>query len=65
MSARALAAVRAARGLRRAAHALRHFLDGFLGLAGTPGAPPPGPAGDPAAARRALEERAARRRSCC
>jgi hypothetical protein len=44
---------------RRVADALAGFLRGFLGLPGTRGA------SDPAAARRALAERAARRRSCC
>jgi hypothetical protein len=43
----------------RCARALAGFLRGFLGLTGTAGA------SDPAAARRALAERAARRRSCC
>jgi hypothetical protein len=46
-----------------AARALRDFLRGFLGLPGTPGAA--SGHGDSASARRALEERAARRRSCC
>jgi len=45
--------------------ALRDFLRGFLGLPGAVGAPPT-PSGDGVAeARRALEERAARRPTCC
>jgi hypothetical protein len=67
--------------LHRARLALAGFLRGFLGLAGTPGespldpssaspldpssASPLDPSADAEAARRALEERAARRRSCC
>jgi len=50
---------------RRAQHAwaaLRDFLRGFAGLAGASGT---GPAPGSAAARRALEERAARRPPCC
>jgi hypothetical protein len=55
--------VRGAARARAAARALRDFLRGFLGLSGAPGV---GPAPqDPAAARRALEERAARRPTCC
>jgi hypothetical protein len=43
--------------MRRAFEALRNFLRGFTGLA---------PLGrDPAAVRRALERRAAARKSCC
>jgi hypothetical protein len=42
---------------RRAAAALAAFLRGFLGLEALPR--------DPAAARAALDRRAARRRSCC
>lgn len=55
----------ATRALRGLAVALGDFLRGFLGLAGTPGAAPRTERGDPAAARRALEERAARRPGCC
>jgi hypothetical protein len=43
--------------VRRFLSALAGFLRGFTGLEAI--------AADPAAARRALEERAARRRSCC
>jgi hypothetical protein len=50
---------------KAAARALRDFVRGFLGLPGTPGGGPPCRPADPAAARRALTERAARRRSCC
>lgn len=56
---------RAAAAAARAAGALRDFLRGFLGLSGTPGAGPAPRSADPAAARRALEERAARRPTCC
>jgi hypothetical protein len=50
--------VRALRGRASAfARALAGFVRGFVGLAAIPA--------DPAAARRALEERCARRRSCC
>lgn len=65
MSAPSAAFRRLARGVRRSVHAARHFLQGYLGLAGAPGATPPAAAADPAAARHILEERAARRRSCC
>ncbi|MEB2345898.1 MAG: hypothetical protein OZ948_14300 [Deltaproteobacteria bacterium] len=51
------------RRARNALSALRDFLRGFLGWAAAPGALPS--PGDAAAARRALEERAARRPSCC
>jgi len=51
--------------LRGTGRALAGFLRGFLGLGGTPGARPLAPSADAEAARRALEERAARRRSCC
>jgi hypothetical protein len=51
--------------LRDAANAVRLFLCGFLGLAGTPGVADTAPGADPRAARRALEERAARRPRCC
>lgn len=57
-----LAAARVRAGLGRAGRALRDFLRGFLGVAG--GAATPQGA-DSAAARRALEERAARRPPCC
>ena len=50
------------RGLR---DGLGAFFRGFAGLPGTPGAPPSAEMRDPAAARRALEERAAQRRNCC
>jgi hypothetical protein len=46
-------------------HAVRDFLRGFLGLAGTPGAGATSSGDDPASARRALEARAARRPTCC
>lgn len=49
----------------RAARALCDFLRGFLGLSGAPGAGPTPRSEDPAAARRALEERAARRPGGC
>ncbi|HSJ96376.1 MAG TPA: hypothetical protein VLC53_04860 [Myxococcota bacterium] len=55
----------ASRRLRGAARALRDFLRGFLGAPGTPGASPTPAGADPATARRALEERAARRPACC
>jgi hypothetical protein len=54
--------------LARLAHVARgfgDFLRGFAGLPGTPGAPPSAAMRNPAAARRALEERAAQRRNCC
>jgi hypothetical protein len=49
---------------REAVLALRGFLRGFVGLPGPPGSDPT-PHGDASAARRALEERAARRPTCC
>lgn len=58
---RARLALAAARG----ALALRDFLRGFLGVSGAPGAGPALRSADPVAARRALEERAARRPTCC
>ena len=45
--------------------AIGDFFRGFAGLPGTPGAPPSAQIHDAASARRALEERAAQRRSCC
>jgi hypothetical protein len=56
---------RAERALRTFGRAARDFLRGFLGLSGTPGAAPTPDGAGPAAARRALEERAARRPRCC
>jgi hypothetical protein len=50
--------------LGRLGAALTGFLRGFLGLPGSPGAPPRA-AADPEAARRALAEGAARRDRCC
>lgn len=49
--------------VRNVMSALRGFLRGFLGWSATPGALPR--QDDPTAARRALEERASRRPSCC
>ncbi len=51
--------------LREFRSSLGAFFRGFAGLPGTPGAPPSAEMRDPAAARRALEERAAQRRNCC
>jgi uncharacterized membrane protein YfcA len=51
--------------LSSAARALAGFLRGFLGLPGSPGCVPAAAAADAPAARRALEERSARRGTCC
>ena len=65
MSARARIRNAGSGGLARLRRAVGGFLRGFLGLPGSPGAAPSSAMRDPAAARRALEERAAHRQSCC